>query len=396
MTQHHYHDHASDPVVNYGPASPGKRHPSPSNNNSLATPFPTKLYEMIEKVETQGLSHVVSWQPHGRCFKVHDMPTFKLLLQNYFKLSKIASFQRQLNLYGFQRLTVGLDKGSYYHELFIRSRPDLVSRIERVKVKGTGVRAKANPDDEPNLYSYPAVDNVADVAVITANSSYSITEQQEPPTLTSAILTPDEVVDTTAPTLGDISDIASNTRDYSNDYIEMYNEVRVSAVSCDNSEAPCAIMNGLLRNLSSLNVFPTNGNESLKTLLRSTNTRNATFPSPNLLRNVSSCVLSNNISFASVFPQNTTQDESPIVQDQRTNMQRRLFMDTDGIHRNATIAVEQLRTISEAEDDVSFDKLIDEMFEQNQTLDFSDLVKLASDVDNKSSSGDAMRRRNTA
>lgn len=56
------------------------------------------------------------------------------------------------------RLTVGPDKGGYYHELFLRGRVDLVGMIQRVKVKGTGVRAKANPEEEPNLYLYSAMD----------------------------------------------------------------------------------------------------------------------------------------------------------------------------------------------------------------------------------------------
>ena len=56
------------------------------------------------------------------------------------------------------RLTVGTDKGGYYHELFLRGRVDLVGMIQRVKVKGTGVRAKANPEEEPNLYLYSAMD----------------------------------------------------------------------------------------------------------------------------------------------------------------------------------------------------------------------------------------------
>ena len=166
ITLHEYHDHALDPIVDLEVTSSprGKGNKSPSNVVNFTTPFPTKLCEMIDEIEAQGLSNVASWQPHGRCLKVHDIPTFKILLENYFKLSKLASFQRQLNLYGFKRLTVGLDKGSYYHELFLRSRPDLVRRINRVKVKGTGVRAKSNPDDEPNLYSYPAVDARAEMA----------------------------------------------------------------------------------------------------------------------------------------------------------------------------------------------------------------------------------------
>jgi len=74
------------------------------------------------------------------------------MLPKFFKLSKIASFQRQLNLYGFVRLTAGLDKSGYYHERFLRERPDLLWTIPRAKVKGTKVRAKSNPAAEPNFW----------------------------------------------------------------------------------------------------------------------------------------------------------------------------------------------------------------------------------------------------
>jgi hypothetical protein len=94
-----------------------------------------------------------SWQIHGRCFIVHKPDKFKEILPRYFKLSKIQSFQRQLNLYGFQRLTVGADKGAYYHELFLRGRLDLVQKIPRAKVKGTKVRARSNPEEEPDFYT---------------------------------------------------------------------------------------------------------------------------------------------------------------------------------------------------------------------------------------------------
>jgi hypothetical protein len=34
--------------------------------------FPDQLHYILSEVKNDGLSHVVSWQPHGRCFKVHD------------------------------------------------------------------------------------------------------------------------------------------------------------------------------------------------------------------------------------------------------------------------------------------------------------------------------------
>lgn len=61
----------------------------------------------------------------------------------------------QVNLYGFRRLTVSEDRGGYYHELFLRGRPDLNKLITRVRVKGTGCKFKSSPATEPNFYSFP-------------------------------------------------------------------------------------------------------------------------------------------------------------------------------------------------------------------------------------------------
>jgi hypothetical protein len=90
---------------------------------------------------------------------VHKPKEFVELLPTYFKLSKLASFQRQLNLYGFQRLTRGRDRGGYYHELFLQGKVFLAHSIQRIKVKGTGVRARSNPDQEPDFWAMPWVVN---------------------------------------------------------------------------------------------------------------------------------------------------------------------------------------------------------------------------------------------
>jgi hypothetical protein len=63
----------------------------------------------------------------------------------------------KLNLYGFQRLTRGRDRGGYYHEHFLKDRVFLARSIQRIMVKGTRVRARSNPDQEPNFWSMPWV-----------------------------------------------------------------------------------------------------------------------------------------------------------------------------------------------------------------------------------------------
>jgi len=141
---HNYHDHAKDHSTDYQTEHPAR--------GGVTTPFPLKLHYMLLSTAQEGMEHVVSWQPHGRCFVVHKPEEFTRMLPRYFKLSKLASFQRQLNLYGFQRLTRGQDRGGYYHELFLKDREFLAHSISRIKVKGTGVRARSNPDQEPDFW----------------------------------------------------------------------------------------------------------------------------------------------------------------------------------------------------------------------------------------------------
>lgn len=68
------------------------------SRGGVVTPFPWKLHDMLESVEEEGYAHIVSWQPHGRCFAVHKPIEFVQLIKKYFNQSKLASFQRQLNL----------------------------------------------------------------------------------------------------------------------------------------------------------------------------------------------------------------------------------------------------------------------------------------------------------
>jgi hypothetical protein len=149
IVMHNYHDHSDD--IDDGS-------PEPVARGGVTTPFPIKLHDMLDQIERDGYGDVISWQPHGRCFVVHKPKEFvDHIMPTYFKQSKFPSFQRQLNLYGFQRLTKGEDKGGYYHEMFLRNKIFLAHRINRMRVKGTGVRARSNPDMEPNFCSMQPV-----------------------------------------------------------------------------------------------------------------------------------------------------------------------------------------------------------------------------------------------
>jgi hypothetical protein len=87
------------------------------------TKFPCKLYHMLDDVEKRGLTHIASWHPDGMCFRVHDPRAFvEQILPQYFKKSKFRSFQRQLNLYGFHRITAlnPFWESCYHHPDFIK------------------------------------------------------------------------------------------------------------------------------------------------------------------------------------------------------------------------------------------------------------------------------------
>lgn len=96
--------------------------------------FPFKLYRMLDEAESNGDDSIVSFFPHGRAFAIHKPREFvSELMPKYFSTSRMSSFQRQLNLYGFRRITDGRDKGGYFHEYFLRGRKGLCKKIHRKK-----------------------------------------------------------------------------------------------------------------------------------------------------------------------------------------------------------------------------------------------------------------------
>lgn len=97
--------------------------------------FPMKLYNLLEESERDGYQDIISWQPHGGSFIVHNIKRFTTeIMPRYFAGGKINTFQKQLNLYGFQRITQGPEKGAYFHKYFVRGKPRLCQRIRRQKL----------------------------------------------------------------------------------------------------------------------------------------------------------------------------------------------------------------------------------------------------------------------
>ena len=120
--------------------------------------FPLKMTKILSDPTTQD---IVSWKPHGRCFKVKDVDKFqKYVLPQHFKTNLMKSFRKQLSLWGFKRITRGIDAGSYYHESFLRGMPHLLGMMKYEKVKGIGKAPAPNPDEEPDFYNFPALPSI--------------------------------------------------------------------------------------------------------------------------------------------------------------------------------------------------------------------------------------------
>ena len=135
--------------------------------------FPAMLHRMLTDIDEMGradpslksLQEVVSWQEHGKAFRVHDKKKFiEVVMPTWFSRIKYSSWVRQLSSYGFQKIHAdGVDKGgafivptvhscnlfflrlitntaflssyskAHYHDDFVRGQPDLVKKVGKVK-----------------------------------------------------------------------------------------------------------------------------------------------------------------------------------------------------------------------------------------------------------------------
>ena len=197
-----------------------------SAQQQVAT-FPAKLHDILSDPSH---NHIIRWLPHGRSWEVSSYKRFLLSLfcaclaylclpslrhwflrhhmyqvvdqkkfmeevaPTYFAFSKWASFTRQITGWNFVRNPGGPDRGSYYHELFMRGRPHLVKFMKREVIGQAKEKKKKKPPKiceapnndgslwhEPNFYelsrAHPLPDSLgcdgADIAAASSGSDVS-------------------------------------------------------------------------------------------------------------------------------------------------------------------------------------------------------------------------------
>jgi HSF-type DNA-binding len=103
------------PLAGLASASAAGATNAESRRKGRSGKFPHKLHQMLADLEQQDRRDIASFMPHGRAFAIHKPAEFtKDIMPKYFRMSRFNSFQRQLNLYDFQRISEGHDKGAYY------------------------------------------------------------------------------------------------------------------------------------------------------------------------------------------------------------------------------------------------------------------------------------------
>lgn len=112
--------------------------PSAPQSTVNVPAFLAKLWKMVDDPTTDGL---ISWSAEGTSFIIHNQGEFaQSLLPFYYKHCNMASFIRQLNMYGFHKV-VGIESGGlksekhdemeFAHSFFLRGMEVLLTKIKR-------------------------------------------------------------------------------------------------------------------------------------------------------------------------------------------------------------------------------------------------------------------------
>ena len=131
-------------------------------------PFPEKLHRMLLEVAEDGNADIISFTADGSAFQIHKPDDFfSKVVPKYFKQTRLSSFKRQLNLYGFETTSSGPTKGAYFHKNFSRDKPELCKEMRRRDIKLDSRqtkrgRAVKDAPTAPDFYNMPPITSSAE------------------------------------------------------------------------------------------------------------------------------------------------------------------------------------------------------------------------------------------
>lgn len=123
---------------------------------------PVFVNKLIAMIENPGNSALIRWAPKGETFIVTDADRLaELELPKYFKHSNFTSLVRQLNMYGFHKVTnTGGSKSmaksepqlwEFVHPCVQRGRPELLVHVKRKASESSGSKKKMPKEDVSNV-----------------------------------------------------------------------------------------------------------------------------------------------------------------------------------------------------------------------------------------------------
>jgi len=205
-------------------------------------PFPVRLHLILERSEIDGYSSIISWMPHGRAFKIHNYALFlDIVMPRFFFQTKMSSFTRQLGMYGFHKLiwSKNVDKGAFFHELFLRERSGLAKGINR-----QSTRRLLDKKNEPNLYLFKSMP-FRTIASDRTTNNYSSNELETDSTTNSRKCCGPRVIrysETNSsdgnPFILDVPPIETTNEDYENSTPEAIKSFPISQCFTDGSLLP--------------------------------------------------------------------------------------------------------------------------------------------------------------
>ena len=231
--QHDYHDYSWVLCQDVPSNCHSSYHMNHKGGNDIL--FPQKLHALINHARISD-QDAISWAPHGRCFSIKNREKFmEKYLTPTFHMKTFPSFQRQLNRYNFKSITKfgSKDRGSFYHELFLRSRPSLSQYIRGVRKKGNGFKPLPSPQDEPDFYSFPPCYEI--------NQELVEPNDPSPYQYNSSIVSKDSIAMTNFSTLQDASQRSKSVNYF-------------PSTSIGNPMSQCMLQSGRVENIPMSNV----------------------------------------------------------------------------------------------------------------------------------------------